>query len=133
MIEAAVAVTAKMVTAAAVMMAAEGTAMTMMAVAVMAKTAAVTEMAAAVMTMAEKAVADGNDGKGSSRQRGCWFISSVSEVRIIWNITPAIVHESHEGNLDLQKKSVMNKNEYKNKTYWDADGSSFVAFLFPCD
>jgi hypothetical protein len=37
------------------------------AVAVMAKMAAVTEMVTAVMTMAEKVSADSNDGKGSGR------------------------------------------------------------------
>jgi hypothetical protein len=37
------------------------------AAAVTAKTVAVTEMAVVVMTMAEKAVEDGNDGKGSGR------------------------------------------------------------------
>jgi hypothetical protein len=35
---------------------------------VTAKTVAVTEKVAAVMTMAEKVVADGNDGEGGSRQ-----------------------------------------------------------------
>jgi hypothetical protein len=42
-----------------------------------------------------------------------------------------MVHESQEGNLDLQRKSAMNeKQDYE--TYGDVDGSS-VAFLFPFD
>jgi hypothetical protein len=60
MIEAAAEVTAKTVTVAAVMMAAEGTAMIEVVAAVTAKTAAVT-------VMMGKAAADGNNGKGSSR------------------------------------------------------------------
>jgi hypothetical protein len=67
MIEMVVAVTAKTVMAAAVMMAAEGTAMIEVAVAVTAKTAVVTEAAVVVMTTAEKAMADGNYGEGGGR------------------------------------------------------------------
>jgi hypothetical protein len=60
--------------------------------AVMVKTATmaeVTEMAAAVMTTADKVAIDVTDGKGGGRQhrREHWFISSVSEVNIMWNIT----------------------------------------------
>jgi hypothetical protein len=43
-----------------------------------------------------------------------------------------IVHKSHKRNLDLQKKSTINE-ELKNKTYWDMDGASSVAFLFTFD
>jgi hypothetical protein len=46
-----------------------------------------TSMVAAVMTMAEKVVADITDRK-MAYQRECWFVSSISEVRIMCNITP---------------------------------------------
>jgi hypothetical protein len=67
MIEAAAAVMAKTVTAAAVMTVAEGTVMIEAAAAVTAKMVAVTETAMVVMTMVEKAAADGNDGEGDGR------------------------------------------------------------------
>jgi hypothetical protein len=44
---------------------------------VMAKTVAVVMAKTVAMVMMEKVAAD----------RGPWFISSVSEIRIIWNIT----------------------------------------------
>jgi hypothetical protein len=68
MIEAAVAVMAKTVTATTVMMVAEGTVMIEAAAAVTAKMVAVTETATVVMTMVEKAAADSNDGEGSGRR-----------------------------------------------------------------
>jgi hypothetical protein len=44
-----------------------------------AATLVMTTAAAAVMAVTERAVA--------VYRRGCWFISNVSDVRIMWNIT----------------------------------------------